>query len=509
MEPPKLAGRWRLAVAGSRARLWDGAEEVRLGATEAVALAYLALAGPTARARLAALMWPDAPVARARANLRQLLFRLGRRAEVLAGDPLALHAAVHVQPLGSPGVHPGPGPEPIDELDPDRHTELADWFAAERERRTAAALLEVDRGWRAMAAVGEWEEALAHAQREVAVEPRAEQGYRRMMRAQLELGRVQDALATFERYLRLLRAGLDHAPAPATAALAQRALQDGTATAGAARSLVELAWSEYQRGRTAASEYAASAALAALERFGDSAGVAEACFLLGSIARRRGDVETASAWWSLALHASVEPPDAASALAKHLNEAMVHDGLGAHESARDHYLAALDLAHALGDRRGQAIALNNLAHFALASGRHEAALDLARAAQVLAEALADEPLLAAALEGAARCAIAVGDAVGSRGLAARAYLLARQQADALVLVEATLSLSRASLALGDAEVAGRYAAHASDLARRFECHDATLAAERALARCGNASVTPPAAHSGAKEVDDDQALALP
>ena len=509
MEPPEQAGRWRLAVAGSRARLWDGAEEVRLGTTEAVTLAYLALAGPTSRARMATLLWPDADVARSRANLRQLLHRLGRRADVLTGDPLGLRAAVQVLPLGSPGAHPGIGPEPIDELDPDRHTELAGWFASERERRTASALLEVDRGWRAAAAAAEWEEALAQAQREVAVEPRSEQGYQRMMRAQLELGRVRDALATFERCRRWLRADLGQAPDPTTAALAQRALRDGTVSQGAARSLVELAWTEHQRGRSAASEYAASAALDALDRFGDTAGVAEASFLLGSIARRRGDTDTARAWWTSALRAAEDPTDDASALAMHLNEAMVHDGLGAHGAARDRYLAALELARASSDRRVEAIALNNLAHAALSSGGHEAARDLAGAARSLAEALGDGPLLAAALEGAARCAIAVGDAAAGRALAARAYLLAREHADALVLVDAALSLSDASLALCDADVACRYAAHASELARRFECHDARLAAERALARCGNASVTPRAAHSDAKEVDDDEALAMP
>ncbi len=509
MEPPETIGRWQLAVAGSRARLWDGSEELRLGTIEAVALAYLALAGPISRARLASLLWPDAHVARARANLRQLLHRLGQRADVLGGDPLALRAAVEVLPFGSASELPTVGAEPIEELDPDRHAELAGWFAAERERRTATALVEVERGWRAAVAAGDWEEALLNAQREVAVEPRSEQGYRRTMRAQLELGRVRDARATYGRYRRWLRADLDQAPDAVTTALAQRALRDQTAPNDAGRSLVELAWGEYQRGRSGAAEHTAIAALEALERWGDTAGVAEACFVLGSIARRRGDTDTARAWWSLALRGAAVPVDGAAVLAMHLNLAMVHDGLGATASAQEHYLAALDRARELGDRRAEAIALNNLSHLALATSRVSAARDLAAAAQALAEATADEALLAAVLEGAARCAITAGDAGVGRGLAARAYLLAREHNDALVMVEAALCLAEASRALEDSGTARRYAVHAAELARRFECHDAKLAAEGVISRLGDAPVTPEAARFGAKEVDDDQAPAMP
>ena len=45
---------------------------------DALLLAYLALEGPTPRRVLAALLWPDVDVERARANLRQRLFRLRR-----------------------------------------------------------------------------------------------------------------------------------------------------------------------------------------------------------------------------------------------------------------------------------------------------------------------------------------------------------------------------------------------------------------------------------------------
>ena len=512
MEHTASTGRWRLRVIGSRARLWDGSRELRLGDSTAVALAYLALAGPTPRSRLALLLWPDATAARARGNLRQLVHRLQVDADVVAGDPLGLRAHVEVVTAASQWTPSGaeePLVEPAGELDPDRFGELASWFRAERERRTTAALIALDQGWRDATAEGDWDAALVHAQRAVAVDPHAEEGHRRVIRAQLELGRVRDALMAYQRCRRWLRSDLDQEPDAATAALAQRARQRHGASPAAARSLVEMAWAEHQRGRSAVAEQAAITALDPLEGAGDGAGVAEACFLLGSIARRGGDTDTARAWWAQALRSSASPVDGRARLALHLNLAMVDDGLGASRSAQRHYLEALALAREVRDQRAEAIALNNLAHLALAAGSVNAASELAAAALALAEASSDQALLAAVLEGAARCATAVGDPAGGRGLAARAYLAASHHGDATVLVDAAVSLTAASRALGDLRAARSYAKHAVELARCYQYHDALLQAERSLAELGDASVTLEGASFVGKEADDDQSTAMP
>ena len=512
MDHTASPGRWRLLVIGSRARLWDGSRELRLGDSTTVALAYLALAGPTPRSRLAQLLWPDAAAARARGNLRQLVHRLQVDADVIAGDPLSLREHVDVVTAASqwtPGGAEEPLVEPLDELDPDRFGELASWFRAERERRTTAALIALEQGWRDATAEGDWDAALAHAQRAVAVDPHAEESHRRVMRAQLELGRVRDALMAYQRCRRWLRSDLDQEPDAATAALAQRARRRHGASPTAARSLVELAWSEHQRGRSAAAEQAAITALDTLEGAGDGAGAAEACFLLGSIARRGGDTDTARAWWAQALRSSASPADGRARLALHLNLAMVDDGLGASRSAQRHYLAALELAREVRDQRAEAITLNNLAHLALAAGRVNTASELVAAALASAEASSDEALLAAVLEGAARCATAAGDPAGGRALAARAYLAAGQGSDVTVLIDATVSLSAASSALGDVRSARSYAQHAFELARRYQYHDALLQAERSLAELGDASVTLEGALFVGKEADDDQGTAMP
>src|SRR5689334_15129214 len=60
------------------------AGDIALGAREGVLLAWLALEGPTPRARMARLLWPDSEPEAARNALRQRLFHLKR----LAGEAL-------------------------------------------------------------------------------------------------------------------------------------------------------------------------------------------------------------------------------------------------------------------------------------------------------------------------------------------------------------------------------------------------------------------------------------
>ena len=83
------------------ARLPDGTE-VTLTDLDAALLAWLALEGPTARNRLAALLWPGSSAEAAGNSLRQRLFRLKRQcgmAPVLGSAVLAL-AEGDAQPVG-------------------------------------------------------------------------------------------------------------------------------------------------------------------------------------------------------------------------------------------------------------------------------------------------------------------------------------------------------------------------------------------------------------------------
>ncbi len=68
-----------------------------LSSKEGGLFAYLVVEGPTPRARLAGLLWPEVGEQRARANLRQMLHRLEEGGKILQGpNPLAVPADLDV-----------------------------------------------------------------------------------------------------------------------------------------------------------------------------------------------------------------------------------------------------------------------------------------------------------------------------------------------------------------------------------------------------------------------------
>jgi DNA-binding SARP family transcriptional activator len=499
--------RWRLRVAGADPDLYDGDEKVDLSPRSGLLLAYLALAGPTPRAQMAALLWPDRGEARARGNLRQLLHRLGRHGELVAGDPLRLHPTVRLEaPWTGDVAHEGGSIALGLGLDPDRFGALASFFATEHARRMAEALAEQEAAWGAAAAAGSWDRALAAAQRAMAIDPTAERPYRLAMTALIELGLPQDALATYGRGRQVLAQAFDAEPADDTRAIAERAAglvararggvlepvatvarrarAGGWVTEGiallrtavdaardpavAGRRRVELAWLLHQTGDGAAAERAALEAMPLLESAGDATGAAECGFVLGSLARFRGDVATARAWWARALATPDVAEGAAERMLVHLNVAMVEDALDDAAAAQGHYLAALELARTTGDRSVEATVLNNLAHAALAADQAASARTLARAAHAAAAAVGDRLLLGCVLDGLARVEIACGNVADGRAWAARAYLIAREDLDPALQVDALVTLSTASLRSGEPEAAADLATAALRAAARAD-----------------------------------------
>ena len=92
----------------------------------------------------------------------------------------------------------------------------ADWAQGARERLRAAYLDATERLAGLLAAGGEHEEAIAHVERGLAIEPLREELYRRMMVSLAALGRRADALAAYERAEALLKEELGVAPSAAT-----------------------------------------------------------------------------------------------------------------------------------------------------------------------------------------------------------------------------------------------------------------------------------------------------
>ncbi|HET8628208.1 MAG TPA: BTAD domain-containing putative transcriptional regulator, partial [Thermomicrobiales bacterium] len=210
----------------------------------AALLCHLAVTGrPQRRAALAALLWGDMPEERAGLSLRQSLHHLRRllpdyvsvtRDEVAfrRDRPYWLDIEVFAAALDAPA-----GDTPLDALAaavdlyrgpflagfavrdaPD----FADWAAIEGERLHRLAL----GGLRALAerhaACGEYDAALRHAGRLLALEPWQEEGHRLVMTALARAGRRADALRQYEVCRRALANELGVEPAPETAALAER-----------------------------------------------------------------------------------------------------------------------------------------------------------------------------------------------------------------------------------------------------------------------------------------------
>ncbi len=204
-------------------RLAHEAGELALSAREAALLAWLHLEGPTARGRIAGLLWPAGTEAQARANLRQTLARLKRAAGALvAEDGGVLRLALDVAPAEAAAVL-------LDPLSFDDAPEFAAWLAARRDdalRRhqresLAVAQAGLDRG--------DADAALAAADALLATHPESEEAWRLRMEALFRRGDRAAALQAFDDCRLALRAAFGVAPSPETLALGQRILSGSEA----------------------------------------------------------------------------------------------------------------------------------------------------------------------------------------------------------------------------------------------------------------------------------------
>lgn len=511
-----MSKQYRLQLLGESVRLSFGDVPVRVEARAGLLLAYLALAGPTSRDRLAALLWPDTDRGRARGNLRQLLLRLRLAA------PIVLEAPVHLDPDVWVDVHsvlddPLASSEAgglLAAVDAAFSPALEEWLNAERSRfaHTVHARL-TERRTTAQAA-GRLDLAIAAARRSLAFEPTSEDAHRTLMTLQLGVGDASGALETSRRCREVLALHFDVAPASETAALGERAaaqlaeqvpavqallavsrtdafdgdaseprvfeaaalarraeaggwLREGAAllrlaaTESRARDelgaiLVNLAWLEHQLGNDEAATVAAEAGAAALRGVDDGAALIDGLFVLGSLASHRGDDGAARAWWTEALtllDGAVEARSGARGRAGlHLNLGLVEDALHDATAAFGHYLAAIRAARPGIDDHVLAIALNNLGHELLARGQTGEAGVLLGRCLALARSAGDRQLEGHTLDGLAQVAVN-DDARRARTLASRAVELARVVGDRALEVDALTTLASSWRALGDPDAA--------------------------------------------------------
>jgi len=190
--------------------LSDG-RRIELERKEAGLLAYLALEGSATRSRVAGLLWPDGSEQRARSNLRQRLARLRRSVgEIVVDDGQVLRLAQGVT-LEPDGVSQLLATQHYDDC-----AEFDEWLerrrcagqAQERERLLAEGQHLLD--------AGHFAEAVEMAERAIAVDPAAEEGYCKLMRWYYLRGDRAAAIAVWDRCKEVLRREYGLAPSPQT-----------------------------------------------------------------------------------------------------------------------------------------------------------------------------------------------------------------------------------------------------------------------------------------------------
>ena len=136
----------------------DGAS-VALAARDAALLAWLALEGPTPRARLAALLWPESDADAARNALRQRLFNLRKLLgiEAVAGSATLALAAGLAHDLDDADSVLGDAAAAAG-------GEFAEWLERQRARRRGRVRSDLAELAQMAESAGDWTDALAHAQ---------------------------------------------------------------------------------------------------------------------------------------------------------------------------------------------------------------------------------------------------------------------------------------------------------------------------------------------------------
>lgn len=205
----------------------DG-RRLRCEGTTLALLAYLAVEGPTSRARLASLLWPASAESVARNNLVHLRRRVASMARtelILNQDLLTLSPVVwtDVQALVAGTLPPErlPGATFLSDVTFGDLPELTDWMHLQRERLLQLSLRQLHALRAAAEQQGELAQALGHAERILALDDLSEDAHRHVMRLAYLTGDRGAALATYRACAARLERDLGVAPMPDTVRLAE------------------------------------------------------------------------------------------------------------------------------------------------------------------------------------------------------------------------------------------------------------------------------------------------
>jgi len=222
---PPQTRRVRLRLFGAPQVMIDE-RAVHVGSRKALALlAVLVLDGASARARLAALFWPDQDDASARRNLRREVFRL-RDAGVPIDDGDAQSLALAAGPALACDVLDSATPRPsgilLDGFDRVADDEFSDWLSNWRVRLTQRGRVDAAQAAALHEQRGELRAALDLHLAQIDTDPTNESAAQHALRLHGRLGERDAALALFARLESQLHHQLGLAPLPATREIVQQ-----------------------------------------------------------------------------------------------------------------------------------------------------------------------------------------------------------------------------------------------------------------------------------------------
>jgi DNA-binding SARP family transcriptional activator len=231
------APRWSLHLCGLHRVVATDGKCVVLERRDAAMLALLAIEGPTARARVTALLWPDESPEDVRGRLRQRIYALKRKlgVETISGtSTLATAPAL---------AWPGFDGEPLDGalLGDDDYADLpefADWLRGTRQRLQSLRREQVAGLASSLELAGRLAEAIACTERLLVLEPLQEHAHRRLMRLHYLRGDRAAALLAFDHCERALKDDVSATPSTETLELLAQIERSQTLAAQTGRRVV-------------------------------------------------------------------------------------------------------------------------------------------------------------------------------------------------------------------------------------------------------------------------------
>ncbi len=192
----------------------EGQSAFHLALRDAALLAWLAVEGPTPRARLAALFWPTSSDIQARATLRQRLFKLKKSvgADVVEGATILRLAEGISHDLAGAAVFLAACRLP-------EAPEVDAWLGSQQQQRNQGKVEALSEQATALQGAGDIAAALAAARDLLRLDPLSELAHQRLIRLLYLAGDRAAALAAFDAWEQLLKNELGARPSPDTLAL--------------------------------------------------------------------------------------------------------------------------------------------------------------------------------------------------------------------------------------------------------------------------------------------------